>query len=190
MSFSPESQMSALTNIKRSDEVSSLESGGESSPQGKTIQIVGFHLGGEEYGLDIMRVQEIILLGPITLLPQVPAYVRGLINLRGHVLPVFDLRQRFGLPPCPPSDEQRIVIVNIGTRTGGIIVDSVTQVARFPAEAVEPTPMGVLGTENPALEGIIKSEDRMVILLDIDLLLGAEIGGLELPCPNSDETEK
>ncbi len=182
--------MSALTNLKRSDEVTSHDSGSSAAPQGKTIQIVGFHLGGEEYGLDIMRVQEIILLGPITLLPQVPSYVRGLINLRGHVLPVFDLRQRFGLSPCPQNDEQRIVIVNIGTRTGGIIVDSVSQVARFPAEAVEPTPKGVLGTENPALHGMIKTEDRMVILLDIDLLLGAEIGGLELPCPNSEEMEK
>jgi purine-binding chemotaxis protein CheW len=182
--------MSALTNLTSSEEGPTPALGEPVYPQARTVQIVGFYLGGEEYGLDIMRVQEIILLGPITTLPQVPSYVRGLINLRGHVLPVFDLRKRFGLPPCPQNDEQRIVIVNIGNRTGGVIVDSVAQVARFPMEAVEPPPRGVMGTENPALKGIIKSEDRMIILLDIDLLLGAEIGGSDLPYPNSEETEK
>ncbi|HHI80930.1 MAG TPA: chemotaxis protein CheW [Planctomycetes bacterium] len=182
--------MSALTNLKGCDEITPPDPGEADISQAKTLQIVGFHLGGEEYGLDIMRVQEIILLGPITTLPQVPPYVRGLINLRGHVLPVFDLRKRFGLPPCPPSDEQRIIIVNIGNRTGGIIVDSVAQVARFSADSVEAPPNGVMGTENPAIAGILKTEDRMIILLDIDLLLGAEINGTELPCLNQEETEK
>ncbi len=181
--------MSALTNIKSSEDAAPAEEGGPPSPQGETIQVVGFHLGDEEYGLDIMRVQEIILLGPITLLPQVPDYVRGLINLRGRVLPVFDLRKRFGLSSCPSSDEQRIVIANIGGRIGGIIVDSVSQVARFPVEAVEPPPKGVMRPEENALKGIIKSEGRMVILLDIDLLLGDEIGGIEAPCSHSEKTE-
>lgn len=137
-------------------------------------QIVSFHLGNEEYGLDIMRVQEIILVGDITQMPQVPDYVRGMINLRGHVIPVVDLRTRFDLPPCERSEEQRIIVVNLGSRTIGIVVDAVNQVLRMTPDQIEPAPAGITGLNHNFLTGLLKIEKQLIILLDIDQLFAEE----------------
>ena len=137
----------------------------------KVTQIVGFWLANEEYGLDIMRVQEIILIGAITQIPQVPDYVRGLINLRGHIIPIVDLRRRFSLPASDETEEYRIIVVNMSNKMIGILVDSVNQVTRVTADQIEPPPTSVSGIDHEFITGFVKFDERLVILLDIDRLL-------------------
>ena len=134
-------------------------------------QIVSFRLADEEYGLDIMKVQEIILIGQITHMPQTPDFVRGLINLRGQVIPIIDLRSRFDFPAGEKSESQRIIVVNVGTRTMGIVVDEVDQVLRVKAEDIEPPPTSVKGIKHDFITGLVKQENKLVILLDIEHLL-------------------
>ena len=136
-------------------------------------QIVSFQLGEEEFGLDIMRVQEIILVGAITKMPQVPEYVRGMINLRGHVIPVVDLRTRFGQPQCEKTEEQRIIVVNIASKTIGIVVDAVNEVLRVKTDEIEPAQTGI-GEVQRFITGLLKIDQKLIILLDIEGLFSDE----------------
>lgn len=144
---------------------------GGSGPGMNLSQIVSFKLADEEYGLDIMKVQEIILIGQITQMPQAPDFVRGLINLRGHVIPIIDLRTRFGLPPVEKSESQRIIVVNVGRKTIGIVVDEVDQVLRVKSEDIEPPPTSIKGIDHDFICGLVKRDEKLVILLDIEHLL-------------------
>ena len=114
---------------------------------GDVSQIVSFRLANEEYGVDIMRVQEIILVGQITCMPEVPDYICGLINLRGHVIPIVDLRRRFRLPVAENDEHTRIIVVNVKNQTIGIVVDAVNEVLRVNADQGEPPPAHGAGTE-------------------------------------------
>ena len=105
---------------------------------GSVSQIVSFRLANEEYGIDIMRVQEIILMGQITCMPEVPDYICGLINLRGHVIPIVDLRRRFRLPAAADNEHARIIVVNVNRQTIGIVVDAVNEVPRVNPDQAEP----------------------------------------------------
>ena len=137
-------------------------------------QAVGFRLGNEEYGLDIMRVQEIILMGDITEIPEVPDYIRGLINLRGKVIPIVDLRRRFGLPAAEPTEHTRIIVVNASETTFGIVVDDVSQVLRVEGEQVEPPPPGLVGLDQRYIAGLLKLEGKIMIVLNPEALLSGE----------------
>jgi purine-binding chemotaxis protein CheW len=139
-----------------------------------TIQLVSFRLAQEEYGIEITRVREIILMGAITRVPQTPAYVKGLINLRSTVIPVIDLRIRFGLPEGELSDESRIMVVNVGGKTIGIVVDAVSEVLRVSTEQIAPPPPTVVGLGTEYVTGLVKLEKQLLILLDIDRVLGEE----------------
>lgn len=138
-------------------------------------QVVGFHLAGEEYGIEITKIQEIILPGEITRIPQVPHYIEGLINLRGSVIPIIDLRKRFNLPSSERTDQTRIVVVNVGEKTIGVVVDAVTQVIRINRNQIEPTPPTVSAAGNEHIAGLAKVEHRMLILLEIDKLLRSSV---------------
>ncbi len=107
---------------------------------GGSAQLVSFRLAREEYGIEITKVQEIILLGQITRVPQTPDFIKGLINLRSSVIPVVDLRRRFGLAAEEPTDETRIMVVNVGGKTLGVIVDAVSEVLRVSPEQIVPPP--------------------------------------------------
>ena len=134
------------------------------------IQLVSFHIGGEEFGLDILRVQEIIRVQQLTRVPNSPDYVDGVINLRGKVIPVIALRRRFGLEERPHDKETRIVVTEVQGTVLGFIVDSVSEVLRMPSETVEPPPR--LGkVEREYVSGVGKLDDRLLILLDIDRLM-------------------
>jgi purine-binding chemotaxis protein CheW len=137
-----------------------------------SLQLVSFRLGREEYGIEITRVREIILMGPITRVPQTPAYVKGLINLRSTVIPVVDLRIRFGLPECEATDASRIMVVNFGGKTTGIVVDAVNEVLRVSADQIASPPATVAGLGTEYLTGLVKLENQLLILLDIDKVLG------------------
>ncbi|MFN9442310.1 MAG: chemotaxis protein CheW, partial [Planctomycetota bacterium] len=105
--------------------------GGLRHQDGRTFQVVSFRLADEEYGVDIMTVQEIILYGCITQVPEVPEHVLGVINLRGNVIPILNLRRRFGMPDQPANDATRIVVMDLQGRTVGVVVDGVSEVLRL-----------------------------------------------------------
>lgn len=139
-----------------------------------TMQLVSFHLADEMFGIEITRVREIILRCEITRVPQTPHYVEGLINLRSTVIPVIDLRARFGISSGEVTSESRIMVVNVGNKTVGITVDAVDEVLRISKDQIAPAPPTVAGLGNEYLDGLVKQDDRLLILLDIDKLLGEE----------------
>lgn len=141
---------------------------------GGSVQLVSFRLAREEYGIEITKVQEIILLGEITRVPQTPEFIKGLINLRSTVIPVVDLRLRFGLPAEEPTDETRIMVVNVGSKTLGVIVDAVSEVLRVSQEQIVPPPPTVAGLGHEYLTGLVKLDNRLLILLNIDKILSDE----------------
>ncbi len=136
-----------------------------------TMQMVSFQLADEEYGIEINKVREIILVGEITQVPQTPTYVKGLINLRSSVIPIVDLKLRFGLAEAAFTDDTRIVVVNVEGKTIGIIVDAVSEVLRISQEQIAPPPPTVNGMGQEHLVGLAKLEDRLLILLDIEKIL-------------------
>ncbi len=134
-------------------------------------QLVVFDLSTEAYGVDIGTVREIIRLQDITRVPRTPEFVEGVINLRGKVIPVVDLRKRFGLPAEVESKENRIVVVDIGAQDIGVIVDAVTEVLRIATESVEPPASVITTADSEYLLGIAKLDSRLIILLDLEQVL-------------------
>jgi purine-binding chemotaxis protein CheW len=133
-------------------------------------QFVGFRLDNEDYAIAITKIQEIILMKPITRIPQVPDYIEGLINLRGSVIPIVNLRKRFGLAPHAADDETRTIVVNIQDKTVGCVVDAVTKVMRINKDQIQPPPLSVLSTAHQFISGLAQLEDRLLIILDIEKL--------------------
>ena len=137
-------------------------------------QLVCFRIANEEYGIDIMRVQEIIRIDTITEVPGAPHFVEGIVNLRGDVLPVINLRKRFGLPSMEYSDQNRILVVEMEGKITGLIVDAVSEVLRISEAQVEPTPKILTQSERGRyLDGIGKLNDgkRLILLMDVDSIL-------------------
>jgi purine-binding chemotaxis protein CheW len=156
--------LSVLTNTLSEDET---EKG--SVP---VLQLVSFQLGNEIFAIDILGVQEIIRLVAITRVPNAPHYVEGVVNLRGKVIPVLNLRARFGLPVTTPTKETRIVVVEVAHMILGFIVDSVEEVFRLPEECLEPLPPTNRGGVEECHRGVGRVNDRLVMLLDLEHLFG------------------
>ncbi len=134
-------------------------------------QVVVFYLSNQAYGADISRVYEIIRLEPITGIPHAPDFIEGIIKLRGKVLPVVDLRQRFLLPPSENNDQSRIMIVDVNRNTIGITVDAVSEVLRLPSSVIETPPPVIKGVDAVFLRGIAHHQERLILLLDIETIL-------------------
>lgn len=137
-------------------------------------QLVGFRLDDADYAIAITTIREIILMKPITRLPQVPPSIEGLINLRGTVIPLVNLRKRFGLPHRPFDDETRTIVVTVHEKTIGCIVDEVTQVIRVSVDQVQPVPIAMTAVAKRYIAGLARLEDRLVIILDIERLFGPD----------------
>jgi purine-binding chemotaxis protein CheW len=147
-------------------------------------QLVVFNLANEQYGVDIAAVDGIVEMRPITAVPRVPGlssrlWVRGITNLRGEVLPVIDLRKRFGLPAGEVTKETRIVNVEMDGTKVGMIVDAVTEVLRVAEENIEPaspliTPVDSAHSMSGFITGIAKVDERLIILLDLSKVLSTE----------------
>jgi purine-binding chemotaxis protein CheW len=137
-----------------------------------TLQLVSFHLDKEVYGIEITKVREIILITEITRIPQTSHYVKGLINLRSTVIPVIDLRSLFGLHEGEMTDESRIMVLQACGKTIGIIVDAVSEVLRIKRDDIAPPPPTVSGLGREYLTGLVRLEKQLLILLDIDKILG------------------
>jgi purine-binding chemotaxis protein CheW len=138
------------------------------------LQLVSFCIGKEEYGVDILRVQEINRTMEVTRVPNSPHYVEGVINLRGKVIPVIDLRARFGMPKKDWDKSTRIVVVELQGVTVGFVVDSVNEVLRIPRSVTEPPPMFAAGGNSDYITGVGKLDDRLLILLDLEKVVGIE----------------
>ena len=139
------------------------------------LQLVIFQLGGEEFGVEIMQVQEIIRMPEITRIPQSPVYVEGVINLRGKIIVVINLDTRFDLNSKELDDDSRIIIVEVGDNVVGMVVDSVSEVLRLSTSNVEPAPE-IISAKIKAdyLKGVGKLDDRLLILLDLERVLSDE----------------
>ncbi|WP_031484117.1 chemotaxis protein CheW [Maridesulfovibrio frigidus] len=135
------------------------------------IQLVTFSIAEEEFGVDILAVQEIIRTMEITKVPRAPVFVEGVINLRGKVIPIVDLRSKFGLETRAHDQHTRIIVIEITDMIIGFVVDSVSEVLRIPANTIEPPPPVVSGLESEYISGVGKLEDRLLILLDLNRLL-------------------
>lgn len=134
-------------------------------------QLVVFDLANESYGVDIHAVQGIIRMQAITKMPKTPDFVEGVINLRGKVIPIVDMRKRFDLVVKEETKDSRIVVVDIGGQEVGIIVDAVTEVLRITNDSIEPPSSVITSTDSAYLMGIAKVEDRLIILMDLENVL-------------------
>lgn len=144
--------------------------------QGTTVaiggeQIVVLDLGGEAYGVEIGRVEEIIRMQAITRVPNGPAFIEGVTNLRGRVIPVLDLRKRFGLPASDATRRSRIVVGELGEHTVGLVVDGVSEVLQLSPGAVEPPSTLVTSADSGFLRGVAKLDERLILLLDLSRIL-------------------
>ncbi len=137
-------------------------------------QLVVFGLSKENYGVDISAVEAIIKIQPITVVPHTLHFVEGVTNLRGTVLPVIDLRKRFGLAQDSISKNSRIVVIVLGKTKVGMIVDGVSEVLQVPEDAIEPTPPMITSVDTTFITGIAKLENKLVILLDLSKVLSLQ----------------
>jgi len=147
------------------------------------IQLVSFNLAEEEFGVDILLVQEINRMVEITSIPQTPSYCEGVINLRGRVIPIVDLRKKFGLPSHDWDKDTRIIVCDIDSQVVGMIVDAVSEVRRIPASTVEPPPDIVTSVNSRYIQGVAKLNERLLIFLDIKKLVAEvnqEVNRLEM----------
>lgn len=137
------------------------------------IQLVTFRIGEEEFGVDILAVQEIIRMMQITMVPRAPEFIEGVINLRGKVIPVINMRTRFNKPSLDQDSNTRIVVMELENKIVGFLVDGVSEVLRIPESTVEDPPPVVAGIGSEYIRGIGKLDNRLLILLNLDNLLGS-----------------
>ncbi len=148
-----------------------------------------FGLAGEEYGLEILKVREIFGLMDITAVPQTPHFVKGVINLRGKVIPVVDLRLKFGLEEIDSTEETCIIVVDLGTVETGIVVDRVSEVLDIPSDSIDETPSFGGSVDTDFILGMGKIGESVKILLDIDKVLAVDGLAAVQAAANNSETD-
>lgn len=132
------------------------------------LQLVSFKIGEEEFGIDILQVQEINRMMEITKVPNAPHFVEGVVNLRGRIIPVVDFRTRIGMSKVEVDNKTRIIVVDLESQVVGFIVDEVSEVLRIPRDITEPPPPLIAGINSDYITAVGKLEDRMLILLDLE----------------------
>lgn len=142
---------------------------------GDQLQLVTFEVADEEFAVNILAVQEINRMMEITRVPQAPPEVQGVINLRGKIIPVVDIRKRFNLDERDHNSDNRIIVVKVQGRVIGFIVDCVHEVLRINTSIVEPPPSMITSIDSDFIEGVGKLDDRLIILLDLDKLFATEL---------------
>lgn len=138
------------------------------------LQLVSFRLGDEEFGINILQVQEINRMLQITSVPNAPEFVDGVVNLRGRIIPVVDLRTRLTMPRKEFDSKSRIIVVELKDQTVGFTVDEVSEVLRISKNITEPPPAMVSGINSDYITAVAKMEDRLLILLDLDRIFSAK----------------
>jgi purine-binding chemotaxis protein CheW len=146
----------------------------EEAVDSEVIQLVSFMLDEVEYGVDILSVHEILRYPEMTRLPNTPRFIKGVINLRGNVLPVVDVRLRFGFPKGSITDLTRIIVVETGGKQVGLLVDNVYQVVRIPVANVDPPSELITGVSEEFISGIGRLKDRLIVLLNMSHIIFLE----------------
>jgi purine-binding chemotaxis protein CheW len=154
-----------------------------------TEHLATFFLEGEEYGVDVRQVQEIRRLSEITTVPRAPGYIRGVINLRGRILPVLDLKRKLGLGEVEAGRATRIVVVRVGERLLGLLVDGASQVLKVAVSRIEPPPEEVVERGGDYIRGVAKLDDRLIILVDLERLLAHELRAAGAPVTGAPAAE-
>lgn len=134
------------------------------------LQFVSFNLDGEKFGVDILSVREIVRMQPITRLPNVPDFIEGVINLRGEIIPVINLRRQLGMPPKESDEKSRIMVIELGDKKVGLIVDTVYRVLKVDEDKVEPPPEAVK-LDSRHIAGIAKLNGDFMVILDLEGLI-------------------
>ncbi len=138
------------------------------------IQLAVFKLENQPYAIDIMRIKQIIRPLKITKLPKAPDFLEGVINLRGVVIPVIDMRKRFGMGPPAESQDDKVIIANVERKIVGLMVDDVTEVLPVTRAEIQPPPRVIRGVESTYLHGVCRYEDDILMILNLDEILSAE----------------
>jgi len=140
-----------------------------------TEHLATFFLAGEEYGVDVRLVQEIIRVSEITQVPRAPQFIKGVINLRGRIIPVIDLKRKLGLGEVEATKQARIVVVKVRERSMGLLVDGASQVLKVPVSVIEAAPEEVVEIDASYIRGVAKLEKRLIILVDLQKVLSVEL---------------
>jgi purine-binding chemotaxis protein CheW len=139
------------------------------------IQLVSFNLDQEEYGVEVLKVREIIRMPSITHMPNTPHYIDGIINLRGKVIPIISMRKKFGLMVAEYNSHTRIIIMDISGELMGFIVDAVSEVIRISGSEIQPSPsVAATGIDQDCIAGVINLSERLLVLLDLDRMFSHE----------------
>ena len=138
-------------------------------------EFIAFRIGVQEFCIDIMSVREIRGWTPATALPHAPAYVRGVINLRGSVLPIVDLAERLGFPQTDASARQVIIVVQVGAQIIGLLVDAVSDILTQSTENIQPTPEVATDLAKSFVRGVLAVDGRMIGLIELDSLMSAQV---------------
>jgi purine-binding chemotaxis protein CheW len=135
------------------------------------VQLCAFGVGAEEYAIDILRVEEVLAAPPVTPLRGAPRFLEGVLELRGVILPIIDVRKRMGVPASPGRGGARLIVCKVGPRRLGLVVDRLTQVFRVERSTLKPAPVGARDGEAPWVLGVCQQGHRLVFLLDVKALL-------------------
>lgn len=144
-----------------------------------SINLVTFKLGNNEYAIDIMQAKEIIKMEKITLIPNAPDYVEGVINLRGNIIPIVDLKKRFNLEENDGEKNTGIIIVKIDDVDMGIIIDAISKVVSIATSNIQPPPPMLSGIGQKYIKGVAKLEDKLLVVLDLEKLIVGDDDDIE-----------
>lgn len=148
---------------------------GDNTKKSELIQLVSFHLNNEEYGVEVLKVREIIRMVNITHMPNTPHYVEGIINLRGKVIPIISMCKQFGLMDAESSSQTRVIIMDVGGELLGFTVDAVSEVIRVSASEIQPSPsVAAGGIDQEYIAGVINHGEKLLVLLNLDMMFSDE----------------
>tara|TARA_B100000029_G_scaffold470355_1_gene509126 strand:+ start:331 stop:858 length:528 start_codon:yes stop_codon:yes gene_type:complete len=168
-----------LQELMQTSSQPAIDGEDQAEPIGESLQFLTFTIDDEEYGVDIMKVREVKGWSETTRLPNTPQFMRGVLNLRGVVIPIFDLRARFGGQLTKATEKHVIVIMAVGNRIAGILVDTVSDILSTYQHEIKESPNHDIAVEDQFVNGLIAVNDRMVVLLNMEKLLDAEL--LDVP---------
>ncbi len=143
----------------------------ETAAQAGMLQLIVFNIGGEDYGLEIEKVQEVIRMKTIKKLPRTPGFILGVMNLRGNIIPVVGLRQKFGFEPREHNEFTRIIVVNHNGKLVGMVVDNVNQVVNVSIDDIEKNPDVVNEKTRTLVRGVAKADEKIILLVELDYLI-------------------
>jgi len=151
-----------------------METGNEQAATGASRELLTFTLGNEEYGIDILKVQEIRGYEAVTTIANAPDFIKGVINLRGIIVPIVDMRIKFKLPKVTYDETTVVIILNVANRVVGMVVDGVSDVTTLKADEIKPAPEFGSSLDTKYLQGLGTADQRMIILVDIEKLMSSK----------------